>query len=408
MLKRSLYATFAVLLALTLSMTVFSQKRSIKSLDDQAVSPGNSQALSPNEELVVQTMKEIYKVQARYYWANGGIFAHLKSLLRERLIDKQLGSGQKYGYDFYAMHVAASTTSPAKMILTAHPSLYRQGYRSFYMTSDCFIRGADKRGADANENDPVIGECTPTIALEWDRYIALSMRNMVAAQYTYNATSGNGQFGTHDQLIAADMFTRPFWAGDSRAFHQNWTVMTTPGDINQAASFKARSEPRAYRHMGVSSFYSDETGVVRGADHQGGPAGPTDSAFDFSPSADTAVNERMAMQMIWTVYATQRTFVTSTSANYASFDQLRHLNLLWIPFEIDRFQGYVYTMTLTPRNGNVAPKYALSLVPAQYGVTGVRSFYTDESGYIRGGDKHGAPATADDPQINPYVFPAGF
>jgi hypothetical protein len=38
-------------------------------------------------------------------------------------------------------------------------------------------------------------------------------------------------------------------------------------------------------------------------------------------------------------------------------------------------------------------------VPAEYGKTGRLSFYVDESGKMRGADKAGAEATADDPEL---------
>ncbi|MBI1750103.1 MAG: hypothetical protein HY234_02235 [Acidobacteria bacterium] len=47
------------------------------------------------------------------------------------------------------------------------------------------------------------------------------------------------------------------------------------------------------------------------------------------------------------------------------------------------------------------PAYALTATPAEYGRTGKRSFFLDASGELRGGDKQGAEATAEDPQVEP-------
>jgi type IV pilus assembly protein PilA len=55
--------------------------------------------------------------------------------------------------------------------------------------------------------------------------------------------------------------------------------------------------------------------------------------------------------------------------------------------------GYVMTYTFIPDSGT----YTLTNQPATQGVTGVRNFYTDESGVIR--SRPGAPATATDPAI---------
>lgn len=45
--------------------------------------------------------------------------------------------------------------------------------------------------------------------------------------------------------------------------------------------------------------------------------------------------------------------------------------------------------------------YALTATPAEYGKTGKRSFFLDATGELRGGDKQGAEATAEDPKITP-------
>jgi hypothetical protein len=48
---------------------------------------------------------------------------------------------------------------------------------------------------------------------------------------------------------------------------------------------------------------------------------------------------------------------------------------------------------------NKAAGFALAATPIEYGKAGRRSFYLDSNGTLRGDDKHGAVATADDPRI---------
>ncbi len=47
------------------------------------------------------------------------------------------------------------------------------------------------------------------------------------------------------------------------------------------------------------------------------------------------------------------------------------------------------------------PAYALTATPTEYGKSGKRSFFLDASGELRGGDKQGAEATAEDPKVEP-------
>ncbi len=50
---------------------------------------------------------------------------------------------------------------------------------------------------------------------------------------------------------------------------------------------------------------------------------------------------------------------------------------------------------------SAVPTYTLTATPAEYGKTGKRSFFLDATGELRGGDKQGAEATAEDPKIEP-------
>jgi hypothetical protein len=54
-----------------------------------------------------------------------------------------------------------------------------------------------------------------------------------------------------------------------------------------------------------------------------------------------------------------------------------------------------------PAGESTEPTYALTATPAEYGKTGKRSFFLDATGELRGGDKQGAEATAEDPKVSP-------
>jgi hypothetical protein len=56
--------------------------------------------------------------------------------------------------------------------------------------------------------------------------------------------------------------------------------------------------------------------------------------------------------------------------------------------------GYKFDLILT------GDKYEVSAVPVEYGKTGNKSFFMDQSHVLRGGDRGGAAATASDPPIN--------
>lgn len=68
--------------------------------------------------------------------------------------------------------------------------------------------------------------------------------------------------------------------------------------------------------------------------------------------------------------------------------------------------GYRFRYTIAPANEpgdesdrDKAAGFSLAATPAEYGKGGKRSFYLDSGGVLRGGDKHGAVATIDDPEV---------
>ena len=64
--------------------------------------------------------------------------------------------------------------------------------------------------------------------------------------------------------------------------------------------------------------------------------------------------------------------------------------------------GYVFrSVILSPSEEATEPRFNLAATPAQYSKTGRRSFFLDASGVLRGGDKQGTVATAQDPRIEP-------
>jgi len=54
----------------------------------------------------------------------------------------------------------------------------------------------------------------------------------------------------------------------------------------------------------------------------------------------------------------------------------------------------------TPEDANKKAGYEVAATPYDYGKTGKRSFFLDSSGVLRGADKQGVVATADDPRVD--------
>jgi hypothetical protein len=106
---------------------------------------------------------------------------------------------------------------------------------------------------------------------EMNEMMAMSdLRTIMSVEDTYQATAGNGQFGTGEQLleqqlVAKDIFTKSGYQ----------IAVTVSGD-----QFYAVATPREYGQTGKRSFYIDKSGVLRGADHGGGPATIADKPIE--------------------------------------------------------------------------------------------------------------------------------
>lgn len=98
---------------------------------------------------------------------------------------------------------------------------------------------------------------------ETNEMIAISALHMISsAEGTYQATTGKGKYGTLDELVEAKLVSREFMDKYGYRFD-----ITASGE-----QFEAVATPLEYGRTGKRSFFVDNTGVVRGDDHGGGPA----------------------------------------------------------------------------------------------------------------------------------------
>ncbi len=103
---------------------------------------------------------------------------------------------------------------------------------------------------------------------EMDEMMAQSLLRMISsAEATYQETAGNGSYGSLDQLVEAKLIG-PKEMFDNYGYKFE---VTASGD-----HFEATAVPVEYGKTGKRSFFVDQSGVVRGDDHNGGPANALD------------------------------------------------------------------------------------------------------------------------------------
>ena len=102
---------------------------------------------------------------------------------------------------------------------------------------------------------------------EMNEAIAIGLlRTIVSAEATYQATEGNGSYGSLDKLIEQKLVSKEMF--DKYGYS---IVVTASGD-----QFEATATPLEYGKTGRRSFFVDQTGVIRGDDHGGAPANAAD------------------------------------------------------------------------------------------------------------------------------------
>jgi hypothetical protein len=88
------------------------------------------------------------------------------------------------------------------------------------------------------------------------------LRTFAAAQETYKATTGNGSFGSVEDLIKADLVGKEF--PSSNGYNYEFKLSHN--------GFEATAIPNEYGKTGKQSFFIDQSSILRGGDHGGGSA----------------------------------------------------------------------------------------------------------------------------------------
>jgi hypothetical protein len=106
----------------------------------------------------------------------------------------------------------------------------------------------------------------------------------------------------------------------------------------------------------------------------------------------TAANETAAMARLRAIVSAERLYQVDSGGQYATLDQLIQKRFVNDPSG-GKLTGYRFDVQVR------AGGFQLTAVPEKYGITGKRSFYTDETDVVRAADKKGSAASASDPEV---------
>ena len=360
---------------------------------------------SVNERNVLASIITLRSAEATYFGTSGNNFHYgsLRDLRRAQLIDAALATGNRYGYVFVVSVSPPTPTSQANYTVTATPRVYRRGARwSFFVGVSGEIHGADKGGEPANATDSIIDECIQGSVAENEQCIIRSMRTVHSAEVTWYATSGSNMgYASLAELRSAFLINVNLASGQLRGY--SISVTAFPQTPTESARYSAIAVPQIYGTTGIRSFFVDESGVIRAADHQGGPANENDPPIvDVNGSGGSiAENEQRTILNMRTIHSAEVTWFTTygNNTNYTGLAGLADAGLISFSLASGQLNGYSISVVAFPQTQTEPARYVGSAVPQFYRRTGIRSFFVDENGVIYGANHHGGPANENDPPI---------
>ena len=142
----------------------------------------------------------------------------------------------------------------------------------------CFVPPADAQAGKAEPDKarlPAAERLTTRQQRRLIRYneagAIMSLRTLFSAEATYQATVGNGDYGTLEELRKEKLVDNVLGEGHRfgylfRVRHENRS------SESPQSSLEITAVPRTYGRTGRLSFYLDETGVIRSLDKNGAEA----------------------------------------------------------------------------------------------------------------------------------------
>jgi type IV pilus assembly protein PilA len=115
-----------------------------------------------------------------------------------------------------------------------------------------------------------------------------------------------------------------------------------------------------------------------------------------------AANEGATIRTLRVLHGAQQTYLATRGQgiNYGTLSDLQKDSLISADMARDVRVGYRFKVELSPASRGIPAAFTVTAVPIEYGSTGKRSFFVDETGVIRGDDRAGLEASKSTPPVN--------
>jgi hypothetical protein len=108
-----------------------------------------------------------------------------------------------------------------------------------------------------------------------------SLQQLFSAEATYQATTGNGDYGTLEELGKAGLVD--YVLAEGHRYGYLFRIRREKRSSESQPSLEIVAVPRTYGRTGRLSFYIDETGVTRAADRKVAEATLANNSFVIDP-----------------------------------------------------------------------------------------------------------------------------
>jgi type II secretory pathway pseudopilin PulG len=118
-------------------------------------------------------------------------------------------------------------------------------------------------------------------------------------------------------------------------------------------------------------------------------------------AARQAANEGATIRSLRIIHAAESTYQATTGrGQYGTLTDLQRDALISPDLAREVRSGYRFKVEVFKPSSESPAAFAVMAVPAEYGSSGRRSFFIDETGVIRGEDNHGLEASKSTPPVN--------
>ena len=373
--------------------------------DDVVVDPITLEGIGEtNELLTVQNIKDIYAAQVKYnnrsyphtYSGNLACLASGNGAYGWDFLAQELGDGVADGYQFQAA-VSAPDGSGSSWAwsMTAFPVTYQcTGNKSFYI-DEVHCPGKIVQGEDIG-GGPGDGTLSYICPGNKEENLYESMKEIMGAETDYRNNANPHTYTAPLANLVNDglSFLCPDFEDNLVCDYQFQMGLGDPDPYGSIWTWSCTAWPVVYGGDTRLTFYVDEHRVIRAGDIGGAPGDDALPEYcgneDQQRFAHRMLDEIATAQMNYNEESSPHTY-TGELACLASGNGGGGHPLLNGGLADGAYCGYQYSLTADGPTPGSNWHYYCSAWPVAYNSETRRSFFVDETGFVRGSDNGGLP-----------------